>query len=154
MVDTSSASDSVTYLLAADHDRLDCVLAEVKRHVGGASRQEAVQRFAVFREGLERHIVLEEEVLFPFLEKCTGMFDAGPTAVMRAEHGEIRRLLGEVDSLLSGEIEGDTLATMAELTGILLAHNGKEERILYPMTDRALAEAPERSEVMDRVRAL
>lgn len=154
MVDTSSASDSVTSLLEADHERLDGILAEVKQHVGAASHQQAAERFAAFREGLERHIVLEEEVLFPLLEKSTGVADAGPTAVMRTEHREIRSLLGEVDSLLGGRIEGDTLATMAALTGILVAHNGKEERILYPMTDRALADSPERSGVIERVRAL
>jgi len=153
-VDTTSASDSVSSLLGVDHERLDGILGETKRHVGAGSRQEAARRFADFREGLERHIVLEEEVLFPVLEKLTGMTDGGPTAVMRAEHREIRRLLGEVASILEGESEGDTVAPMAALTGILLAHNGKEERILYPMADRALADAPERSEVMDRVRAL
>jgi len=153
-VDTSPASDSITSLLEADHERLDAILAGVKRHVAAASRPEAAAEFARFREGLERHIVLEEEVLFPVLEKRTGMADAGPTAVMRAEHREIRRLLGEVASILDGESEEDMLAPMAALTGVLLAHNGKEERILYPMSDRALADAPERSEVMERVRAL
>jgi len=150
---TSENPDSVTDLLQADHDRLDAILYGVKREAAAEARAEAAAHFAEFRTGLERHIVAEEEVLFPVFEQRSGMGDGGPTAVMRAEHIEIRRLLGEVAAVLGGESEDALLAPMAALTAILLAHNGKEERILYPMTDRVLEDSPDRAELMEQLRA-
>jgi iron-sulfur cluster repair protein YtfE (RIC family) len=63
------------------------------------------------------------------------MRNAGPTAVMRFEHEQIRRCLSDLDAALSaGQVpsEGDD----DRLLAILSAHNVKEETILYPMIDR------------------
>ena len=66
------------------------------------------------------------------------MVDAGPTAVMRGEHQQMRGLLdqmgeaaaaGDFDSVLD---QGDTLLMLIQ------QHNVKEEGILYPLADRML----------------
>lgn len=143
----------VTQLLIADHERLDALLAETKRHLQGDDRARARGSFATFREGLEHHIVVEEEVLFPAFERHVGGGGGGPTAVMRAEHGDIRRLLEEVALALEGAATPPPTAPLGELTAILEAHNGKEEQILYPMTERALADdASSRAEIARRMR--
>jgi len=138
--ESNAAADTVTKILCRDHRRLDGLLADAKRSLAASELARAAALFAGFREGLERHIVAEEEVLFPAFETLTGM-GAGPTRVMRAEHAEIRKLMSEIAARLAGGgAEGHT-TPLASLTALLYAHNGKEERILYPATDRAASAA-------------
>jgi iron-sulfur cluster repair protein YtfE (RIC family) len=133
----TAPAESVTRILGLDHRRLDALLADAKRLLATGDVPRAAGRFAAFRSGLERHIVAEEEVLFPAFEALTGASAAGPIQVMRAEHVEIRRLLAEVSSALEAGGGERPTTPLAALTARLYAHNGKEERILYPATDRA-----------------
>ena len=154
-VDTPpTASGSVSELLGSDHRRLDAILADAKRGLAAGDVAGAAARFAAFREGLERHIVAEEEVLFPAFEALTGLSGGGPTQVMRAEHAELRRLLDELAASLARGGDEERTSLFGVLSGLIRAHNGKEERILYPMTDQALRDAPEREAVLRRLRAL
>jgi hemerythrin-like domain-containing protein len=150
--DTTASAGSVSELLGSDHRRLDAILAEVKRALAAGDLAGAAARFSAFREGLERHIVAEEQVLFPTFERATGLSGGGPTQVMRAEHAELRRLLDELAASLARSSDDERTSLLGVLTGLIRAHNGKEERILYPMTDQALRDAPEREEVLRRLR--
>ena len=152
--DTTRSAGSVSELLGSDHRRLDAILAEVKRALAAGDLAGAAARFSAFREGLERHIVAEEQVLFPAFESATGLSGGGPTQVMRAEHAELRRLLDELAASLPRAGDDERTSLLGVLTGLIRAHNGKEERILYPMTDQALRDAPEREEVLQRLREL
>jgi len=144
---------SVTELLSLDHRCLDAVLAESKRCLFAGDLRAGAAAFASFRDGLEHHIAAEEEILFPALDALRGGAAAGPLHVMRVEHEEIRRLLAEVAaSLERGAGDGPT-APLAALTARLYAHNGKEERILYPMSDQAVGEAEGRADLVERIRA-
>ena len=62
--------------MAADHDGLDGLFKEFQKasHSGPA---EAKKLFSEFSFGLKRHIVWEEEILFPPFEERTGMKDVG-----------------------------------------------------------------------------
>jgi iron-sulfur cluster repair protein YtfE (RIC family) len=132
---------SVTELLTRDHSRLDSILADVKRCLAAGDLRGASVGFSEFRGGLERHMDAEEEVLFPAFDAVTGAPGTGPTHVMRLEHAELRRLMAEVtDSLARGGEEGH-VTPLAALTARIYAHNGKEERILYPAADRAIGDA-------------
>lgn len=92
-----------------------------------------------FREALEAHFGIEEEALFPAFEQRTGMA-GGPTQVMRMEHGQMRTLADELNQALQRR-DADAFAGTAETLLIMLQqHNLKEENILYPMCDRALAQ--------------
>jgi iron-sulfur cluster repair protein YtfE (RIC family) len=143
--------ESLTHLLRLDHHRLDAVLAAAKQALRAGDLARARARFSEFREGLERHIAAEEEVLFPAFEALTGAAGGGPTHVMRSEHGELRRLMAEVASgLEGGGGEGHT-TPLAALTARIYAHNGKEERILYPALDRAAGEAGALQALVDRL---
>jgi len=64
--------------------------------------------------------------------------EGGPTGVMRYEHMEIIRLLGIVAALFeSGQPAREEFDRVhASLVALLHEHNMKEERIIYPMTDR------------------
>ena len=109
---------------------------------------------------LALHARKEDEALFPAIEAIIGV-EGGPTSVMRREHkdihahGELLRdtlhQLNEVEhpaieaggdrlrSLAAGGGSAESLrATAAEIVELLDMHFGKEEQILFPMTEQML----------------
>ncbi len=141
----SSGPRTVTGFLQGDHQRLDAIVIVVERLTEAGSFDEAIATFSEFACGLGWHIDVEEQVLFPFFEAKTGM-TSGPTTVMRGEHKEIRECIRRVTAALEAREAAPVGDALGELTAILGAHNMKEERMLYPMTDRAIdtVEAQER----------
>lgn len=128
----------VAQYFEADHNRLDAAFAsfqELKRE----SFPEAKQHFKVFLKGLKRHIVWEEDVLFPLFEQKSGMKDGGPTFVMREEHRRIGALLERIHEKvrLADPSSDDDEEMLLEILG---AHNHKEEKILYPAIDQLINE--------------
>jgi iron-sulfur cluster repair protein YtfE (RIC family) len=141
-------TDSIAVYFQDDHTRLEAIYHEFQavKHTDAAR---ATACFAEFKAGLERHIVWEEEMLFPGFESRTGMRDAGPTAVMRMEHTRIKNYLRDIAQKLARH----DVATDAEEAGLqqtLADHNWKEEQILYPAIDDMLPPA-ERSGVFARM---
>jgi iron-sulfur cluster repair protein YtfE (RIC family) len=125
--------------LGADHDRLAQleVAAFVARAAGDAKAAE--RRYAAFSSGLKHHIAVEEELLFPVFEKRVGLSpSAGPTEVLRREHEEILRLLGEILRTIGNpaKLPDEARAAFHE---VLEKHHLKEEEILYPALDYALS---------------
>lgn len=121
----------------ADHGACDDLWAAVEAAVDGDDRAAAQAAFARFDSATRRHLDMEEQVLFPELERATGM-TMGPTQVMRAEHAQMRGLLDQMaraaDHDLGGLVElGDTLLMLTQ------QHNAKEEAIVYPMCQAHLA---------------
>ncbi len=138
--------------MAQDHDRLDGIFKNF-REMKNDDLKQANSLFHDFKIGLQRHIVWEEEILFPIFEKKTGMFETGPTAVMRMEHRQIKEFLEKIhDQILKGETRGiDELEK--GLMEVLTVHNLKEENILYPWIDNTLND-PERGEVFTQMENL
>lgn len=132
-----TTKNTLTSYFEADHERLDSLFQSYRR-MRSKDAAEAKPYFREFFKGLKRHIVWEEDVLFPFLEKGTGV-TAGPTEVMRQEHREIGALLRRIHDKVR---QGDTLDNEDEdtLIDILTAHNQKEEDLLYPAIDQILKE--------------
>lgn len=128
---------SVTEFLQADHRRLDAILPIVERLADAGAFTEAQARFGEFACGLGWHIDVEEEVLFPFFEAKTGM-TRGPTTVMRVEHKDIHERIQRVVAALEAHQLASLRDALGELTSLLNTHNLKEERMLYPMTDRSI----------------
>lgn len=139
----SAGPGTVTEYLEADHRRLDAILPEVERLVADGAYPDAAARFAEFTSGLDRHIELEEQILFPTFESATGS-SSGPTQVMRMEHVEIRNWMRLATDALARH-DADVLFQEVEaLRQTLSGHNMKEEHILYPMTDRAMGDEQRR----------
>ena len=142
---------TVTEYLQDDHARIDALLENVQELASEGAFSEAQQHFAGFVSGLARHIEVEENLLFPTFETLTGM-TMGPTVVMRREHEELRRLWESVEETLAHG-DADTFKdAIASLLGLLGAHNQKEERMLYPMTDRALGSDEARGSLVGKLR--
>lgn len=121
-----------------DHDRLDQLLATY-RESKRVDFDRAKQAFEQFKAGLQRHILWEENLLFPLFEGKTGMRDHGPTVVMRAEHRQIARRLEAIhDKVRARDVGSDE--DEGALVEVLTAHNDKEENILYPTIDRLLTD--------------
>ncbi len=133
---TETSTAPVTHYFAADHDRLDLLFAEFMR-LKSADFPMAKIFFKDFLRGLKRHIVWEEDVLFPLFDAKSGTTGEGPTFVMRQEH----RLIGAALEALHERVRHADAGCDAEaraLTDLLTHHNFKEERVLYPTLDRLI----------------
>jgi regulator of cell morphogenesis and NO signaling len=136
---------SVSEYYERDHDRLDNLFVNFQK----AKRQDftkAKEYFVAFKFGLQRHIIWEEDILFPLFEKETGLVNQGPTFVMRYEH----RMIGEKLEAIHKKVQvadPNSDNEENELLGILSSHNDKEENVLYPAIDQLV----ERLECADDV---
>lgn len=96
---------------------------------------------------LRRHIYLEEQFLFPPLREAGFV---APIFVMLREHGELWQTMESIDSELAEDaslVPGRCKWLLAQLA----KHNAKEEPILYPHADSALA-APASAELREFLR--
>ncbi len=127
-----------------DHQQLDALFHEFQ----SSKRTDpsgAHKAFQDFKAGLERHMVWEEQILFPSFERRFGHLQGGPTAVMRWEHQQIRQSLEAIALKLNRQDFCTEEEEMA-LEAVLCPHNQKEEGILYPMIDQMVG-ADERAEI-------
>lgn len=144
--------NTILEFMEEDHDRLDKIMDEFRK-AKNADLHKAKQLFHDFKIGLQKHIVWEEEILFPTFENKTGINDDGPTAVMRIEHRQIKEFLEKIHHCLI-EKEINKIDELGDgLLGILKPHNDKEESILYPWIDRETNEL-ERKEMFARMKNL
>lgn len=141
--------NAITNFMGQDHNRLEGLVTEFQA-TKGSDLGKAKHFFSEFKRGLQRHIVWEEEILFPLFEHRTGMEDRGPTAVMRTEHRQIKDFLEQIhDRIAKGETNTDEFER--GLLTVLSAHNKKEETILYPWIDQSMSEQ-EAEETLARMR--
>ena len=132
-----SEPQTITAFYEKDHDRLD-ELFKTFQASKGSDLAKAKEAFKEFKIGLQRHIVWEEELLFPIWEDKTGMVEDGPTPMMRHEHSQIKQLLDAIHHKIEGQ-NLDTDRDEQALIQTLDAHNRKEERALYPAIDNVIS---------------
>lgn len=129
-----SGQKTVSAFFEQDHDRLD-ELFKTFQQLKRSDFPKAKEAFKEFKFGLQRHIVWEEDVLFPLWEKKTGMSESGPTPVMRHEHRQIGQQLEAIHGKVS-EQNPDSDKEEQSLLDLLGSHNRKEELRLYPAIDQ------------------
>ena len=129
----------ISTFLAADHRRLEALLAAALGSPGGVD----LGPYGEFREGLLRHIAMEEKILLPAAREALGGEPVALARRLRVDHGAIAALL----------VPTPTPAIAAELRKILDPHNVVEEGPggVYEVCDRLLA--PRAGEVVSRMRA-
>lgn len=143
-------SKSMKEFFELDHDRLDDLLKQFLQ-LKRVDPVNATACFVEFKVELQRHIVWEEDILFPTWEASTGM-EGGPTAVMRAEHRQIEQALEAVHRKVRAQgPESDDEELV--LRNLLKTHNEKEERILYPAIDSVLT-AQDRTALYERMKSI
>lgn len=139
--------------LAQEHERGERLFEEAQRQAAAGRWEQAADCFAAFRQALERHIAMEEEVLFAAVESARGG-PIGPTQQMRLEHMDMHDLAQQM-AAAAARRDAQTFAGAAETLWIMLQqHNLKEERVLYPMAEQILgADAARVLADMQRVKA-
>lgn len=95
----------------------------------------AAREFSQFHMLFELHLRREEQVLFPHLDRASGQA-AGPTSVMRAEHGHMRAVVDQMSAAVTAHASDDFFDHADTLRMLMRQHNLKEEGVLYPMADR------------------
>jgi hemerythrin-like domain-containing protein len=133
-----NAAMSFASVFAQHHHHCDDAFANAEACAQRADWAGAQKGFDAFARAMALHLATEEEALFPAFEAATGM-QGGPTQVMRLEHAQMRQLLQEMTASLAAK-DADGFGGAAETLLVLMQqHNMKEEHMLYPMCDRALA---------------
>jgi len=125
---------TITEFYEKDYDELDALFKTVQT-LKRSDFAKAKEAFEAFKFGLQRHIVREEDLLFPLWEKKTGRSEEGPTVVMRVEHRQIKQQLEAIHGKVA-EQNPDSDKEEQALLDILDSHNRKEERALYPAIDQ------------------
>jgi len=141
-----SEQKTITEFFEQDHDRLD-ELFKTFQQSKRSDFPKAKEAFKEFKFGLQRHIVWEEDLLFPIWEQKTGMSDSGPTPVMRNEHRQIGQQLEAIHQKVADQ-NPDSDQEEQALLDLLGSHNRKEERALYPAIDKVTS--PEERETVFR----
>ena len=128
---------NVSQILPAHHKHCDDLFAAAEEAAQSGNWVACGEECGRFVRDMRAHFDAEENLLFPAFESATGM-STGPTQIMRMEHGQMRDLLGQLESAQLGQ-DAETFAGVAETLLIMMQqHNMKEENILYPMCDQAL----------------
>jgi Hemerythrin HHE cation binding domain len=120
----AAAQGSIYRMLAADHARLDDLLARAAINPEGIDSAP----YDAFRRGLLKHIAMEEKILLPAALRLNGGEPLAIAARLRLDHGAIAALL----------VPTPNRQIVAALKTILAAHNALEEGAggLYETCDR------------------
>lgn len=146
-----SEPKTITAFYEQDHDRLD-ELFKTFQQLKRSDFPKAKEAFKEFKFGLQRHIVWEEDILFPLWEKETGITEGGATSVMRTEHRQIGKHLEAIHGKVMDQ-NPDSDQEEQALLNLLGSHNMKEERVLYPGIDR-VASAEVRETVFQQMETI
>ncbi len=122
-----------------DHRTCDELWGDVEAAGEAGDRARTEAAWKRFDLAMRTHLGHEEETLFPAFEAATGMTNAGPTFVMRSEHVQMRALLDRMQAAVD---RGDLRELLDQGDSLLILigqHNSKEEGMLYPLAERALA---------------
>jgi len=127
----------VTQFMTQEHSRLALLFREYQALKGG-SPVRARRRLEKFIAGLEHHMSLEEEILFPRFEALSRLGNSGPTTVMRSEHREIREALARLRAESTEAGAADKIEDT--LLDSLRAHEAMEDLVFSPWIDETLSE--------------
>lgn len=130
---------TITETMSVDHRRCDELFAEAEELIAKGDWEQGGVKFNAFKEAIEHHFSMEEEVLFPSFEKRTGQ-TMGPTRMMRMEHTQMRQLFADMAGAVADKNSERYLGLSETLMMIMQQHNMKEEQMLYRMIDQAMSD--------------
>lgn len=129
--------DTLSSYLEGDHARCDALYVAAVACVAAGDWDQAARSLRRFAQAQERHIAMEEQVVFVAFEKATGSDDA-PTHVLRREHRQFDTIVQRLGEAIAHRRLGDFADHADTLRIMQQQHNIKEEHMLYPMADRVL----------------
>lgn len=128
---------SVLSFMLGCHEACDDLFVAVESAVAAGDWDRAEDQWTRFESSMREHFAIEEEILFPEVERCSGMTE-GPTQVMRMDHDQMRALLDALASLVASRDQSGFLGQGETMMLMIQQHNMKEEQVLYPMADSVL----------------
>jgi hemerythrin-like domain-containing protein len=120
---------------ADDHRRLEQALEASVAHVQAGRWDAAAEAFVTFRRGIERHMAVEEEVLFPAVEEGA---ETPLTAILRKGHRDLRVFFDELGDAVEARDAVEYGRIAASMRALLERHDEKEEAELYPAAQERL----------------
>lgn len=130
---------TISAYMQAQHRACDECYASAEQAVANGDWERATRDWADFVREFELHVTQREEgLLFPALESAGG--PAGPIAVMRSEHEQMRALIVQLGQALASREPEQFLGLGETLMLLTQQHNMKEENILYPVMDQFIPE--------------
>jgi len=119
------------------HKMLTVMLDEFRSSKKDTPKRERL--FANFASLLEKHMIFEEEVLFPLFEGKTGTESLNKsTSTLRKDHKQVRDLAEKIKKMMNNNADTDKLEN--HLVEILQEHEKTEFDIVYPWLDEAIGE--------------
>ena len=123
-----------------DHERWERALTEVGRRVATGEWEPALIDFAPFREGIEKHMTVEEQCLFPALDAHGGPASIALTEILRKGHRDLRIFFDELQEVIATHDEEEFRQIEATMRALLHRHDEKEETELYPAVELQLGD--------------
>lgn len=107
-------------------------------HARAGHWEDAADGFAAFRRDIERHMQVEEQVLFPAVE---GGAETPLTAILRKGHRDLRAFFDELDEALQTRDPEECARIATTMRSLLARHDEMEETELYPAAEARLGPA-------------
>jgi hemerythrin-like domain-containing protein len=133
---------TLTDCMSTHHHACDDLYAEAEEAAQAGRWQACYTATGAFVAAMEAHFGAEENTLFPRCQAANPVAQ-GPVSVMLGEHRLMRELFVELESAAASQDADAWLGAGDTLLVLMQQHNLKEERILYPLCDQAIAEAGE-----------
>ncbi len=143
-LDTSSTIGALRRILNDDHHSIQAAFEQAFAALRGDDSAVRERAWLKLDERLRAHMTLEEEHVFPELERI----DPREVHALAAEHCQIRALLRELDFDL--ELSVDWESMLRDLAELLRAHVARENALLYRWCDESLSETA-RDALRDRL---
>jgi len=137
---SKSESDSpggLRALLVRDHQELDHLFEALLDALQADARQEALQLWTAFDDGLCQHMALEEEELLPLLRR----HDPQEVEALLREHDEIRAKLAELG--VGVDLHEIRVQTVSDFIEQLRRHAQREDALAYRWSQQNLPSASE-----------
>jgi len=123
--------------LVHEHSKYENLLSQCQDAVEMEDWGTVDQVFNELVTHLQRHMALEEEVLYPAYESTTHA-PQGPTTALREEHSGLVRLIRDMARIIKTRDSEHVLESVAHLEYQMIKHHEKEEDIFLPMASYIL----------------
>jgi iron-sulfur cluster repair protein YtfE (RIC family) len=131
--------ENIKSFLSTDHKDCDNAFADTENAIVANNWDQAGREFEKMSTIFLKHFNMEETVLFPEFEECSGM-SCGPTQVMRMEHEQMRQAILKLEIEILNKDKDRALGICETFNILTQQHNSKEEMILYTMADNILTD--------------
>jgi iron-sulfur cluster repair protein YtfE (RIC family) len=135
-----------------DHRACDNEFANMENAIADDDWIEGKKLFEKFGGDLLHHFDMEEDVMFPAFETRSENAHCNPTPVMIMEHDQMRHLINSMSEAVKEKDKDKFFGLSETLMMTMQQHNMKEEQMMYPMIDEAMA--AESSMLLDEMQEL